>query len=69
MDFIKDIVNTVTNPTVMFTLILLSFFFIFPPTKWFMKWNKRLKIRRMWTYTGGLIIILFMVIFFPFWYN
>lgn len=50
----------------MFTLIMLVFFFIFPPTGWFLKWNRRLKIEGLWTNKGGLILFAGLTGFFIF---
>jgi len=47
-------------------MILLTFFFIFPPTAWFAKWNERLKIDRIWTKKGGFTISAIILIFFVF---
>lgn len=66
MQFLRDIINSVSNPTVMLTLIILLFFFVFPPTNWFMKWNKILRIRKIWTNTGGIILLVIMVAFYLF---
>ncbi len=50
----------------MFTVILVTFFFIFPPSNWFAKWNERLGLNKLWTKDGGLALLLSMVSFFAF---
>jgi hypothetical protein len=54
----------VCAPRVMFPLILLVFFFIFPPTDRLLAINKRLKLNRLWTKGGGVAI--FTTIFLAF---
>lgn len=50
----------------MFTAILLTFFFIFPPTEWFWKWHKRLRLDKLWTNVGGIAVFSFMFLVFAF---
>lgn len=66
MEFIKHIINAISSPKIMFTVILLSFFFIFPVTDWFLKWNQRLKIYKIWTKTGGIVLFSILILFFAF---
>ncbi len=42
MESIKHLINTVSSPTILVTIILLTFFFIFPPSDWFYKCNNLL---------------------------
>ena len=52
---IKDIVNTLTDPVISFSILFVVFFFIFPPNNWFMKLNKKLRIEKLWTAKGGIV--------------
>ena len=52
---IKDIVNTLTDPVISFSILFVAFFFIFPPNNWFMKLNKKLRIEKLWTAKGGIV--------------
>ena len=64
MQFLKDFINAASNPPVMLTLFILLFFFVFPPTNWFMQWNKRLGIRAIWTNKGGIIMVSIIIAFY-----
>ena len=57
----KALVNLISDPRISFSVLLVVFFFIIPPTAWFEKWNKRLKIDRIWTPLGGLILHAIMI--------
>ena len=52
---IKDIVNTLTDPVISFSILFVAFFFIFPPNNWFMRLNKKLRIEKLWTAKGGIV--------------
>ena len=52
---IKDVVNTLTDPVISFSILFVTFFFIFPPNNWFMKLNKKLRIEKLWTAKGGIV--------------
>ena len=52
---IKDVVNTLTDPVISFSILFVIFFFIFPPNNWFMRLNKKLRIEKLWTAKGGLV--------------
>src|SRR6185503_13968464 len=66
MDSIKHFINIVSAPRIMFTMIVASFFFIFPPTEWFSKWNKRLRINLLWTNAGGIGLFAALLLLFAF---
>ncbi len=66
MEFIKHIFNTISSPKIMLTMILGSFFFVFPPNEWFLKWNQRLGIYKLWTKKGGILIFAILILFFAF---
>ena len=52
---IKDVVNTLTDPVISFSILFVAFFFIFPPNNWFMRLNKKLRIEKLWTAKGGIV--------------
>ena len=55
MDIIKNVINLITDPLYSFSFIFVIFFFIFPPNDWFMKWNKKLRLDKMWTDAGAIV--------------
>ena len=64
MEAFKDLVNTVSSPTILFTATVASFFFIFPPTDWFDKWHRRLRLHYLWTKKAFIITTVTMIGFF-----
>jgi len=66
MDTIKNIINIITAPQIMFPVILAVFFFIFPPTDRLLAINKKLKLNRLWTNKGGIAIFTFLFLAFGF---
>ena len=56
METVKHIVNVLSAPEVSFLAAVIVFFFVFPPTAWFEKWNKRLYIYKLWTVKGGIVL-------------
>ena len=66
MESFKSVINYISNPTILVTAVLLIFPFIFPPTEWFYKMNKRLKIHKLWTGKGLFIMTAVTIAFFIF---
>ncbi len=66
MESIKHFINTISSPKIMFTLILASFFFIFPPNDRLYAIHKKLGLDKIWTPRGGLILFLVLIGFFIF---
>ena len=64
MDSFKEIVNYISNPTILFTTVVLVFPFIFPPSDWFEKWHRRLGLHHLWGTKFIVIAMLGMVAFF-----
>lgn len=64
MEAFKELVNTVSNPTILFTGTVVIFFFIFPPSPWFDKWHRRLGLHHLWTKKAFIVISVAMVAFF-----
>ncbi len=66
MESIKHFINTISSPKIMFTMILLSFFFLFPPTDWFYRIHQKLRLDKLWTKKGGVTIFAALFILFAF---
>ena len=58
---LKHFINGISHPTVILTVILFIYPFIFPPTNWFEKWNKRLKFDFFWTKKGLITVYTFFI--------
>ena len=66
MEDFKSLINYISNPTILVTVVIILFPFVFPPTKWFYKINKRLYLDRLWTGKGLLLMTFITVAFFIF---
>ena len=66
MEDFKSLINYISNPTILVTAVLIIFPFVFPPTKWFYKINKRLHLDKLWTGKGLLLMTFITVAFFIF---
>lgn len=66
MEFLKNLINTISSPKIMFSMILLSFFFIFPPTDKLYEINRKLRIPFLWTKKGAIWIFSILLVFFLF---
>ena len=66
MEVFKAFINSVTKPRVLFPCLLVFTLFMFPPTEVLFKINKKLKLYKLWTGLGGLILFSFMFAFFTF---
>ena len=56
IDSIKHNIDYISAPTISFTLITVLFPLLFPPTDFFDKLNRKLRIYKLWTNTGVLIL-------------
>jgi len=66
MEALKEIINSAANPQLLFPTLVAMFLFIFPPNDFFLNINKKLRIYKIWTNTGGILIFLFLFGFFAF---
>jgi hypothetical protein len=66
MEHLKEIINIISAPQIMFTSILLAFFFIFPPSEGLYKVHRALKLNSLWTKQGGIVIFSLLILFFAF---
>ena len=64
MESFKHFIDTISNPTILFTSTLIIFFFIFPINDWFDKWNRRLKLYVLWSSKSMVIVSILMAAFF-----
>ena len=53
---LKDIIDYISTPTISLTILTVSFPFLFPPTDWFDKVNRKLGLWRVWTIAGGFLL-------------
>ncbi len=63
IDYIKNTVDFISTPTISFTFLTVAFPFLFPPTDWFDKVNRRLKLYQLWS-KPGFIAMIFMAVHF-----
>ena len=66
MEGFKSLINYISNPTILFTAILVGFPFVFPPNDWFYNINKKLKIDKLWTKKGLFVMVAVTIVFFVF---
>ena len=66
LDGIKAFLDFLSKPQISFTLIIIVFPFIIPPTMWFEKWHRRLGLHLLWTRKGGLYMFAFITIMLVF---
>ena len=66
MDAIKHLINVLCTPKIMFTVLLGTFFFVFPPTDKLYAINRKLKINLLWTKRGGVALFTSLLVFFGF---
>ncbi|MDP6457169.1 MAG: cytochrome C [Candidatus Marinimicrobia bacterium] len=64
MEVFKHFINGITHPTIMLTAILVVFPFIFPPSDFFEKWNRRLRLDFFWTKKGLIVVLALFFAFF-----
>ena len=66
MEVVKEFINTVSAPQILFPAILLVFFFIFPPTDRMFTINRKLGINKIWTKQGGVVLFVMVLAGFIF---
>jgi len=66
MDSIKEFINFITNPKVLFPGMVVLYVFIFPFNDFLLRINRKLRIYKIWTNTGGIVIFTFLFLFFAF---
>jgi hypothetical protein len=66
MDTIKHFINAVTNPKILFPVVLISTFLLFPANDFLLSINKRLRLYKIWTNKGAIAMFSFLFLFFAF---
>ena len=69
IDTIKHTIDYISAPTISFTLLTVLFPFFFPPTDWFDKVNRKLRLYLLWTNAGGLFLMSLITGFFILGFN
>ncbi len=64
IELFKTSIDFLSAPTISFSILTVLFPFIFPPTDWFDKINRKLKIYKIWTHTGNIIALILITFFF-----
>lgn len=66
MEAIKNFINTISDPKILFNLVILGYLLVFPPIKFLEKINRFLKLDKLWTKQGGIVLLAAMLSFFVF---
>ena len=66
MENIKHFINFLTDPKIVLPMLMLIFPFVFPPTEKFYAINQRLRIYKLWTKQGGILLFSTLSAFFFF---
>ena len=69
IDQLKHFIDFMSAPTISFTFLTILFPFLFPPTDFFDKINKKLGLWRVWTNSGGFILFILVTGFFVMGFN
>ena len=64
INLFKTSVDFLSAPTISFTILTVLFPFVFPPTDWFDKINRKLRIYKMWSRTGNIVALILITFFF-----
>ncbi len=66
MDAIKNFINTISDPKILFNLIILGYLLVFPPFKFLENINRKLNLDKLWTKKGGIALFSMLTLFFLF---
>jgi len=66
MEAFKEFINTATRPRILFPALLVFTIFMFPPNEFLFKINKKLRLYKLWTPLGGIVLFSLMIAFFVF---
>ena len=64
MSAIASVVDRISNPAILFTIILVLALLVFPPTKGLRRLHELLRVDRLWTNAGGVVLLLILLAFF-----
>lgn len=66
IETIKEVINKVTNPQILFPILAIAYLFIFPMNDFFDRINRKLGINKLWTKAGGVCMMSSLFLFFCF---
>jgi len=66
MEAFKDFINYGANPQIIFPILIVGLFLLFPPTDRLLAIHKKLRIYKLWTKNGGIFIFTLLTGFFIF---
>ncbi len=66
MEALKSFINHVTRPQTLFPFLLLFTIVMFPANDFLFNINKKLKLYKLWTRRGGIVLFSFILAFFAF---
>ncbi len=66
IETIKEVINKITNPQILFPILAVSYLFVFPMNNFFEKINRKLGIYKLWTRNGGILMMSGLFAFFCF---
>src|SRR5690349_2938730 len=66
METIKNFINTIASPKILFNIVVVAYLILFPPFKFFQNIHNKLGVYRLWTKKGGIGIFSFLIFFFAF---
>ncbi|MGE0266859.1 MAG: hypothetical protein AB7S78_00205 [Candidatus Omnitrophota bacterium] len=66
VESIKEFINSFTNPKILFPFLAGMYLLVFPINDFFLKINQRLRIYKIWTNTGGIVLLSGLFLFFCF---
>ena len=64
MRAIASIIDRISDPAILFTILLVMAMVVFPPTKGLRKLHDTLRVDRLWTNAGGVVMLLILLAFF-----
>jgi hypothetical protein len=66
MELIKNFINMIADPKILFNIVVLGYLIVFPPFKFFQTIHDRLHVSFLWTKKGGIAIFSFLFFVFAF---
>ena len=66
MEALKSFINHATRPQILFPFLLLFTIMMFPANDFLFNINKKLKLYKLWTRRGGIVLFSFILAFFAF---
>jgi hypothetical protein len=61
---VRAIIDRISDPAILFTITLVLTMVVFPPTKGLRKVHDALRVDRLWTNAGGVVMLLILLAFF-----